>query len=78
MILMILATLVFGFVSFLNNLTIDFIVFALFSIVPLIAAVIGFVEFFRKNEVNFISTLNIVALFIFNILVVIFLSVQIF
>lgn len=75
--LMILATLAFGIISFLNISTINFTIFALFSIVPLITAVIGFVEFSRNKEVNYISTLNIIALFFFNILVIVFLLVQI-
>ena len=75
--LMILATLVFCVIAFLNIFsTFNFTMFILFSLIPLITGIIGFVDFIRKKEVNYSSTLNISALFIFNILVILFLLVR--
>ena len=76
--LIILATLSFWIITFLNFFSIiNFNMFVLFSMIPLIAGIIGFIEFLRKKKVNYFSTLNIAALFIFNILIIIFLLIQI-
>jgi 1,4-dihydroxy-2-naphthoate octaprenyltransferase len=43
---------------------------ALFSMVPLMAGLVGFVGVFQKKSVNLFSALNIASLFVFNILTV--------
>jgi 1,4-dihydroxy-2-naphthoate octaprenyltransferase len=51
----------------------DIGVLALFSIVPLTAAVFGFTGILRKQSVNRFSALNIASLFVFNMLTVAYL-----
>ena len=70
------ASLAFFFINLLVPLTfVDFRVVFLFSVVPLVAGFIGFLEVFRKNDVNRFSALNVASLFVFNILMVTYLSV---
>jgi len=68
------ATLAFFVYSWLvTSAVVDLGVVALFSIVPLIAGLAGFVGVFRKRRVNLFSALNIASLFAFNILTVAYL-----
>jgi 1,4-dihydroxy-2-naphthoate octaprenyltransferase len=52
---------------------VDVEVVALFSIVPLIAGLVGFVGVFQKRSVNRFSALNVASLFVFNALMVAYL-----
>jgi 1,4-dihydroxy-2-naphthoate octaprenyltransferase len=52
---------------------VDFGVVVLFSIVPFIAALLGFVGVFQKRSVNRFSALNVASLFVFNMLVIAYL-----
>ncbi len=52
---------------------VDFWVVFLFSLVPLLAGVVGFVGVFRERSVLFFSGLNTVSLFLFNALMVVYL-----
>jgi 1,4-dihydroxy-2-naphthoate octaprenyltransferase len=47
---------------------------ALFSVVPLIAAFVGFVGVFQKRGVNRFSALNVGSLFVFNLLMIAYLA----
>ena len=65
------ATLMFIVYSwFVASAVVDLGVVYLFSTVPLIAALAGFVGIFQKRSVNHFSALNIASLFVFNILVI--------
>ena len=67
------ATLTFCIYSFQNAfLIVDFGMIVLFSVIPLVAGLIGFVGFFKK-EVNYFSALNVAALFVFNIIMITYL-----
>ena len=52
--------------------SVNFTVIASFSFVPLIAGLVGFIGFFQ-NKVNYLSTLNVGALFVFNIVMIVYL-----
>jgi len=68
------ATLIFFVYSWLfTSAVLDIGVMVLFSIVPLTAALVGFVGVLQKKSVNRFSALNIVSLFIFNMLTVAYL-----
>jgi len=68
-----LATLTFCIYTFQNAfLIVDFGVIVLFSVIPLVAGLIGFVGFFKK-EVNYFSALNVAALFVFNMIMITYL-----
>jgi 1,4-dihydroxy-2-naphthoate octaprenyltransferase len=68
-----LATLTFCIYTFQNAfLIVDFGVIVLFSVIPLVAGLIGFVGFFQK-EVNYLSALNVAALFVFNMIMIMYL-----
>ena len=68
------ASLAFFFVNLLVPLTVvEFRVVFLFSVVPLVAGLVGFLKVFRKNEVNWFSALNVASLFVFNMLMVAYL-----
>jgi 1,4-dihydroxy-2-naphthoate octaprenyltransferase len=68
------ATLIFFVYSWLVTLAlVDFGVVALFSIVPLMMGLVGFVGVFQKKCVNHFSALNVAALFFFNILMIAYL-----
>jgi 1,4-dihydroxy-2-naphthoate octaprenyltransferase len=56
-----------------TSAVLDIGVMVLFSIVPLTAALVGFVGVFQKKGVNRFSALNIASLFIFNMLTVAYL-----
>jgi 1,4-dihydroxy-2-naphthoate polyprenyltransferase len=56
-------------------LFVDFWVVFLFSIIPLMSGVIGYVAGFGKKKVNTISTLNVASLFVFNILMIVYLLI---
>jgi 1,4-dihydroxy-2-naphthoate octaprenyltransferase len=49
-------------------------VVAIFSMVPLVAGLVGVVGVFRKKSVNWFSALNIASLFAFNILMITYLA----
>jgi 1,4-dihydroxy-2-naphthoate octaprenyltransferase len=67
------ATLTFCIYAFQNAfLIVDFGVIVLFSVIPLVAGLIGFVGFFKK-EVNYLSALNVAALFVFNMIMIMYL-----
>jgi 4-hydroxybenzoate polyprenyltransferase len=68
------ATLTFFIYSWLvNSEVVDLDVVALFSIVPLIAGILGFVGVFQKREVRRFSALNVASLFVFNMLMITYL-----
>lgn len=68
-----LATLTFCIYTFQNAfLVVDFYVIILFSLIPLVAGFIGFICFFRK-EADYLSALNVSALFIFNMVMIMYL-----
>jgi 1,4-dihydroxy-2-naphthoate octaprenyltransferase len=68
------ATLTFVFYTWQITPTIvDLRAVVLFSSVPLIAALLGFVGVFQKKEVNRFSALNVASLFFFNILMIAYL-----
>ena len=72
--LAILATSLFLVCScFVNSAVVDLGVVVLFSVVPLIAGIVGFVGFFQREGVNRFSALNIASLFFFNMLMVAYL-----
>jgi len=72
------ATVAFWIYAWQNAfLIVDFGVVVLFSIIPLVSGVLGFVGFFQKKEVNQISALNIVALFVFNMLMITYLLLMV-
>ena len=50
----------------------------LFSLVPLLAGVVGFVGVLQKRNVSVLSGLNIVSLFLFNALMVVYLLFTVF
>ena len=67
------ATLTFCIYAFQNAfLFVDFGLIVLFSVIPLVAGLIGFVGFFQK-EVNYHSALIVAALFVFNIIMIMYL-----
>ena len=57
---------------------VDFWVVFLFSLVPLLAGVVGFVGVLQKRNVSVLSGLNIVSLFLFNALMVVYLLFTVF
>jgi 1,4-dihydroxy-2-naphthoate octaprenyltransferase len=66
------ATLTFCIYAFQNAfLIVDFDVIVLFSVIPLVTGFIGFVSFFQK-EVNYLSALNVGALFVFNMVMIMY------
>src|SRR4030042_1988204 len=68
------ATLTFLFYNWLvTSAVVDPDTVALFSIVPLIAGLLGFVGVFQKREVRRFSTLNVASLFVFNMLMIAYL-----
>lgn len=68
-----LATIIFSIYAFQNNfLVVDFGVIVLFSVIPFVAGLVSFAGFFQK-EVNYLSTLNVAALFVFNMTMIIYL-----
>jgi 1,4-dihydroxy-2-naphthoate octaprenyltransferase len=68
------AALTFFVYSWLvTSAVVDIGVLALFSIVPLMAGIAGFVGVFQKKSVNLFSALNIASLFVFNMLMVAYL-----
>ena len=67
------ATLTFCIYAFQNAFKfVDFWVIVLFSVIPLVTALIGFADFFQK-EVNHHSALIVGALFVFNIIMIMYL-----
>jgi 1,4-dihydroxy-2-naphthoate octaprenyltransferase len=67
------ATLTFCIYAFQDAfLIVNFDLIALFSVIPLLTGLIGFVSFFQK-KVNYLSALNIAALFAFNIFMIVYL-----
>ena len=68
-----LATIIFSIYAFQNTFfVVDFGVIVLFSGIPFVAGLVGFADFFQK-EVNYHSTLNVAALFVFNMTMIIYL-----
>jgi 1,4-dihydroxy-2-naphthoate octaprenyltransferase len=68
------ATLTFFVYSwFVTSAVVDLDVVALFSIVPLIAGLLGFVGVLQKREVHRFSALNVASLFVFNMLIIAYL-----
>jgi 1,4-dihydroxy-2-naphthoate octaprenyltransferase len=68
------ATLTFFVYSwFVTSAVVDLDVVALFSIVPLIAGVLGFAGVLQKKEVKRFSGLNVASLFVFNMLMIAYL-----
>ena len=68
------ATLTFLFYNWLvTSAVVDLDTVALFSIVPLIAGLLGFVGVFQKREVRRFSALNVASLFVFNMLMIAYL-----
>jgi 1,4-dihydroxy-2-naphthoate octaprenyltransferase len=68
------ATLTFVVCSWLvTSAVVDLDVVALFSIVPLIAGLLGFVGVFQRSEVKRFSGLNVASLFVFNMLMIAYL-----
>jgi 1,4-dihydroxy-2-naphthoate octaprenyltransferase len=68
-----LATISFWIYSWQNTFLIDLGVVFLFSIIPLMTGFLGFVGVFQKKKVNIFSAFNIAALFVFNMLMIIYL-----
>jgi 1,4-dihydroxy-2-naphthoate octaprenyltransferase len=58
---------------FLTSAVVDIAVVGLFSIVPLIAGIVGFAGVFQKRAVNRFSALNVASLFVFNMLMIVYL-----
>jgi len=68
------ATLTFFVYNWLvTSAVVDLGVVAIFSIAPLIAGLLGFAGVFQKKTVNRFSALNVVSLFVFNMLMVAYL-----
>jgi 1,4-dihydroxy-2-naphthoate octaprenyltransferase len=66
-----LATAIFGLYAWqISSPIVDFGAVFLFSIVPSLAGLIGFVGIVQKREVNSFSALNIASLFFFNIILI--------
>jgi 1,4-dihydroxy-2-naphthoate polyprenyltransferase len=73
------ATLLFFIYSWIAVSTLlDLGVLALFSIVPLVAALVSFAGVLQKGRLNQFSTLNVSSLFIFNILAITYLMILVF
>jgi len=72
-ILVFLATLSFWIYSLQNAFLIDFDVVVLFSIIPLLTGLLGVVSVFQKKKIKHFSAFNVTALFVFNILMIIYL-----
>jgi 1,4-dihydroxy-2-naphthoate octaprenyltransferase len=71
-----LATLSFCIYAWQNPfLIVDFRVVVLFSIIPLVAGLLGAIGYFQKKEVDHFSTLNVSALFLFNMLMITYLLI---
>ena len=67
------ATLAFCIYSFQKSFFIlNFAIIAVFSFIPLIAGIVGFKGFFQKKA-NYLSALNVMSLFIFNIVMIVYL-----
>jgi 1,4-dihydroxy-2-naphthoate octaprenyltransferase len=65
------AALMFFVYSWLfTSAVVDLGVIALFSILPLMAGIVGFVGVFQKKSVNRFSALNVASLFVFNMLMI--------
>jgi 1,4-dihydroxy-2-naphthoate octaprenyltransferase len=58
---------------FLTSVVVEIAVVGLFSIVPLIAGIVGFAGVFQKRAVNRFSALNVASLFVFNMLMIVYL-----
>jgi 1,4-dihydroxy-2-naphthoate octaprenyltransferase len=70
------ATLTFyAYNWFVTSAVVDLGVVFLFSIMPLLAGLVGFVGVFQKRAVNRFSALNVAALFVFNMLMIAYLLV---
>jgi len=68
------ATLTFFVYSwFITSAVVEIKIVVLFSIVPLIAGLIGFAGVFQKRAVNRFSALNVASLFVFNVLMIVYL-----
>ena len=68
-----LATITFSIYAFQNAFfVVDFGIIVLFSVIPLVAGLFGFLGFFQK-EVNYLSTFNVAALFVFNMIMIVYL-----
>ena len=72
-IMVLLATLSFWIYSWQNAFLIDFGVVFLFSIIPLLTGLLGVVSVFQKKKIKHFSAFNVAALFVFNILMIIYL-----
>jgi len=68
-----LATLAFLVYSWQNAFSIDLSVVFLFSIIPLATGLFGIVGVFQKKKLNYFSAFNVAALFVFNMLMIIYL-----
>jgi 1,4-dihydroxy-2-naphthoate octaprenyltransferase len=60
---------------FVSSAVVDLWVVAVFSIVPLMAGLVGFVGVVQKGSVRRFSAVNIASLFVFNLLMVVYLLV---
>ena len=75
LVMALLAAVAFCFYAWqIPQATFNLGIVALFSVAPLTAALVGFVRVAQKKAVNFLSTLNIASLFLFNVLMVAYLA----
>ncbi|MFC1487356.1 prenyltransferase [Thermoproteota archaeon] len=77
-IMVFLATLTFWIYSWQNAFLIDFGIVFLFSIIPLLTGLLGVIGVFQKKKINHSSAFNVAALFVFNMLMIIYLLLIVF
>jgi len=77
-IMIFLATLSFWIYSWQNAFLIDFGIVFLFSIIPLLTGLLGVIGVFQKKKINHFSAFNVAALFVFNMLMIIYLLLIVF
>jgi len=77
-IMVFLATLSFWIYSWQNAFLIDFGIVFLFSIIPLLTGLLGVIGVFQKKKINHSSAFNVAALFVFNMLMIIYLLLIVF
>ena len=77
-IMVFLATLSFWIYSWQNAFLIDFGIVFLFSIIPLLTGLLGVIGVFQKKKINHFSAFNVAALFVFNMLMIIYLLLIVF
>ncbi len=65
----------FVYCWFITSFIVDFGAVFLFSLVPLMAGLLGFVGVFQKNKADRFSALNVGSLFVFNIFMIVYLLV---